>query len=91
MTIRWTLAARQDLERVHAFLAPVNPRRAVAIVKALINGVERLAEFPRIGERLSRYPRREVRRIFVGDYELRYELKGSGLLVLRIWHTREDR
>ncbi len=91
MTIRWTRVARQDLERLHAFLEPVNPARAVAIVKALIKGAERLAELPRIGERLSRFPRREVRRVFIGDYELRYELQASTVIVLRLWHTREDR
>lgn len=91
MTIRWTRKAREDLERVYAFMAPVNATRAVAIVDGLIKGVERLVELPRIGERLPRYTRREVRRVLVGDYELRYELKTSTVIVLRVWHTREDR
>lgn len=91
MTIRWTLKARQDLERVHAFMAPVSPARAVGLIDALIAGVERLVEFPRIGQRVPRYVRREVRRVFIGDYELRYELKPTLLIVLRVWHTREDR
>lgn len=91
MTIRWTQHALQDLERVHGFMESVSPLRAVAIVDALIGGVERLGEFPRLGQRLPRYSKREVRRVFVGDYEVRYELKGSNILVLRLWHTREDR
>lgn len=91
MTIRWTRKARQDLERVYAFMEPVNPERAQAIVEVLIKGVERLAELPRVGERIRRYSRREVRRIFVGDYELRYELKADAIIVLRLWHAREDR
>ena len=91
MSLRWTRTARQDLERVHAFMEPVNPARARAIVEVLIKGAERLSELPRVGERLRRYSRREVRRLFVGDYELRYELRGSNIIVLRLWHTREDR
>jgi plasmid stabilization system protein ParE len=91
MSLHWTRSALKHLERVHAFLAPVDPAAASAAVNALISGVERLAEFPRIGERLPRYPHREVRRIFIGDYELRYEVTGTRLLVLRLWHTREAR
>ncbi|MBR7513475.1 type II toxin-antitoxin system RelE/ParE family toxin, partial [Mycobacterium tuberculosis] len=34
---------------------------------------------------------REVRRILVGQYEMRYEIQGDTIYVLRLWHTREDR
>lgn len=91
MTFRWSRKARLDLERLHAFMEPVNPTRADAIVEVLIKGAERITELPRVGERLRRYTRREVRSIFVGDYELRYELRDSGVFVLRLWHSREDR
>jgi len=89
--IQWTRKARQDLERLHAFMESTNARAAVALVDALISGVERLTEFPRIGQRIARYARREVRRVHLGDYEVRYELKPTSIVVLRLWHTREDR
>jgi hypothetical protein len=34
---------------------------------------------------------REVRRLFVGDYELRYEIVGEVIIVVRHWHTKENR
>ena len=34
---------------------------------------------------------REVRRILVGHYEMRYEIRGSEIYILRLWHRREDR
>lgn len=46
---------------------------------------------PRIGERLEEFEPREVRRILVGKYEMRYELQESMIYILRLWHTREDR
>ncbi|MOA09083.1 Plasmid stabilization system protein [compost metagenome] len=46
---------------------------------------------PRIGERLEEFEPRDVRRIQVGRYEMRYEIAGSTLYLLRLWHTREDR
>ena len=46
---------------------------------------------PRLDPRLEGFAPREVRRLFVGDYELRYEIQGEAIIVVRLWHTREDR
>jgi plasmid stabilization system protein ParE len=51
----------------------------------------RLIDQPRIGERLYEFDPREVRRILVGKYEMRYEIQDSTIFILRLWHTREDR
>jgi hypothetical protein len=32
-----------------------------------------------------------VRRILVGDYEIRYEVADVDIFILRIFHVREDR
>ena len=52
---------------------------------------DRLIVHPRLGERLEEFSPREVRRIFVGNYEMRYELAEEAIYVLRLWHAREDR
>jgi uncharacterized protein (TIGR02996 family) len=44
-----------------------------------------------LGARLNEFDPREVRRLLVGNYELRYELTEEDLFVLRIWHLREAR
>ena len=44
-----------------------------------------------LGERLEEFDPRDVRRIQVGRYEIRYEIAGSTIYLLRLWHTREDR
>ena len=46
---------------------------------------------PRIGEQLFEFEPREVRRLLVGQYEMRYEIQESTIYMLRLWHTREDR
>lgn len=46
---------------------------------------------PRLGPRLEEFSPREVRRLFVGDYELRYEIVGETVTVVRLWHAREER
>ncbi|MGQ0652399.1 MAG: type II toxin-antitoxin system RelE/ParE family toxin [Betaproteobacteria bacterium] len=91
MALRWAPSARADLQRIHEFLAPVNPRAAALAVLHLIAGAERIPAFPRLGQRLRGFGRREVRRILVGAYELRYELIGRDVFVLRVFHAREER
>jgi plasmid stabilization system protein ParE len=91
MKLRWTSAALRDLGRLHDFLAPVNPNAAANTTRALSAAPLRLLRNPRIGVRLFEYDAREVRRIIVGAYELRYELTADEIVILRLWHTREDR
>ncbi len=77
--------------RLYDFLAPVNRQAAARIVQSLTSAPARLKEYPRIGEKLEEFEPREVRRILVNHYEMRYEVQESKIYVLRIWHTREER
>lgn len=91
MALRWTDSAYADLRRIYDFLEPVNPVAAARAVRAISNRVERIPAQPRLGERLPRFGQREVRRVLVAKYEIRYELTHSDVVVLRIFHAREDR
>ncbi len=91
MELKWTSKALSDLVRLHEFLTPASKPAAARAVQALTAVPTTLLKNPRIGERLFEFEPREVRRILVGHYEMRYEIQGSTLYVLRLWHTREDR
>jgi plasmid stabilization system protein ParE len=91
MELKWTGKARSDLARLHDFLAPASRSAPARTVQSLTAATVRLLEQPRIGEKLEEFDPREVRRLQVGRYEIRYEIQESTLFVLRLWHTREDR
>ena len=91
MELKWSRRALSDLVRLHDFLAPVNRSAAARSVQSLTAAPMRLLEHPRLGEKLEEFEPRQVRRIFVGRYEMRYEIQEETIYVLRIWHTREDR
>ena len=91
MSLKWTSKAHGDLARLHGFLSEVDPGAAARAVRLILAGVRRLAAHPRLGSRLAEFQPREVRRIIVGDYEVRYEIVNGDLIVLRLWHLREDR
>lgn len=89
--LKWTSKALSDLSRLYEFLAPVNQPAAARAVQALTKAPSILLTNPRIGEQLFQFEPREVRRILAGGYEIRYEIQGATIYVLRLWHTREDR
>ena len=99
MDLKWTSKALSDLERLYEFLRPVNKRAAARVVQSLTTAPASLLDNARIGEKLEEFEPREVRRILVGHYEMRYEIQESNatlglratIYVLRLWHTREDR
>ena len=91
MRIQWTGKASSDLVRLHEHLRPVAPDAAARVVQQLARAPDRLLDHPRIGEKLDTYAPREVRRIIVGNYQLRYELADATIFILRLWHCRENR
>lgn len=91
MELKWTSKALSDLARLYDFLSPVSPSAAARAVQALTAAPAGLRLNPRIGEKLEEFAPREVRRILVGKYEMRYKIQASVIYVLRLWHTREDR
>lgn len=91
MELKWTSKALSDLVRLHEFLSPLNEQAAASTVQSLTTAPTKILAQPRIGEKLEEFEPREVRRILVGDYEMRYEIQHFTIYVLRLWHTREDR
>ncbi|TVQ73616.1 MAG: type II toxin-antitoxin system RelE/ParE family toxin [Oceanospirillales bacterium] len=45
----------------------------------------------KLGEQLFQFKDREVRKIHIGSYEMRYEIQKETIFILRVWHTREER
>lgn len=91
MQLKWTAKGLADVTRLHSFLAHADPAAAASTVQSLIRAPELLVQTPRMGEQIWAFAPREVRRILVGPYEVRYEIQELNIFILRVWHTREKR
>jgi plasmid stabilization system protein ParE len=91
MTINWASKALDDITRLYEFLQAVNRPAAARVVQSLTSAPDKLLEHPRLGVQLDEFEAREVRQLFVGDYEMRYEIVAGNIFILRIWHVRENR
>ena len=95
MKLAFSREARDDLVRLRAFVAAHDPSAAQRVARRLIRGIERLIRFPRLGRRVIAAPGElapeEIRDWLVGDYVVRYLIAGDRVIVLRVWHGKEQR
>lgn len=87
MQVKWTRAALTDLKRLYDFLARHNPTAASAMLHRMRSTPIMLQTHPKIGSPLHEFDTKDVRKLIVDDYELRYELTYHVIYILRIWHV----
>lgn len=91
MRIKCTSRSLGDVARLHAFLADLSRPAAAKIMRFFTTAAKQLREHPRSSEQLEEFAPREVRRLIVGQYEMRYEIAEQGIFILRLWHGNADR
>ncbi|OFZ70922.1 MAG: hypothetical protein A2Z01_04955 [Betaproteobacteria bacterium RBG_16_58_11] len=87
--------ALSDLQRLHDFIAQENPAAASHVARELLDGISGLRRFPRMGKRVVIAPEQqapdEIRDWLTGNYIVRYLILDDRIIILRIWHGKEDR
>lgn len=90
MELMWTKKAFSNISRLYEFLASADRSAAAQTVQRLVTESITLLINPSRGERLEQFESRDVRRIYAGHYEIRYEIMDSTIYLLCLWHTREQ-
>jgi plasmid stabilization system protein ParE len=89
--IVWSTPAYRDVDRLQTFLAESDLELSERLADLLGQAPQKLRTFPRRGPLQSGFSDREVRELSVANYRIRYEFRGEEIIVLRIFHSREDR
>ena len=89
----WEPGAVDDLYRLREFIQPHNPKAAMNAARRIIESTNRLLDYPYLGHPMDDLPEFNELLIPFGQngYVLRYRLDNRNIIILRIWHTREDR
>lgn len=92
-TVIWLPGARDDLERLHAFVLPHSLTAAERAITSILEAVEQLREFPQSGRPFQHEPvfREWPVRFGAKNYVIRYRLTVDALVIVRVWHGLEDR
>lgn len=84
-----TPAAEADLVRLWLHIADHNPEAADRYIRQIEKTCEELADFPARGRARSDLGD-GVRRLVIGNYIAFYEIVTDAIVVLRVFHGRED-
>ena len=91
----FSLEAFDDLDRVDRFLRGVNAFAADASNETILNAAQELTEQPELWSKWKFAGSRNIRERHIPfgnrGYIIRYGVFGSDVVILRIFHTREDR
>lgn len=91
MNLVYTDEAIEDLKRLREFIAVHSPLAASRIATELIEKIELLPKFPRIGAQVKLAPVPDtIRDMVFGKYVVRYSVHSSVIIILRVWHALEN-
>jgi len=80
-----------DLARLRKFIGEKNPAAAHRIANDLLLGLEKLKTFPEIGLNVERsFEPGRIRDLFIGNYTVRYLIGDGEVVILRVWHGKEN-
>lgn len=92
MILVYAPEAIDDLVRLRAFIAEHDPDAAARVATNLLTRIEKLCAFPQMGRAVGLAPDPDtVRDVVFDNYVVRYAVHEAAIVVLRIWHHREDR
>lgn len=89
----WRERALGDIDRLYDFLFEKHEETAAKAARVILKGSSLLEESPRLGRPMADGTQR--RELFIpfgsGFYVLRYFLVSDTVVIVRVWHGREDR
>ncbi len=91
MNVALTGQAIADLKKLRDFIDKKAPESAKKISGHLIRQLKALGEFPKLGVLVEgKFEAFKIRDLIIENYRIRYFVHKKKVVVLRIWHTKEE-
>jgi addiction module RelE/StbE family toxin len=93
MKLEWSADALADLDRFATFLHQHHPSLAKIVAREIVHKAQILSDNPRLGRSIadSRDYRQLVLQVLNAAYVFQYRYDGRRLVILRVFHGREQR
>jgi plasmid stabilization system protein ParE len=92
-SVVWRERALEDVDRLYNFLFDKSQEAAAKAAQVILRGSLLLEDSPRLGRPMADDTQR--RELFIpfgsGFYVLRYFRTGDTVVIVRVWHSLEDR
>jgi len=95
LKLKWLPGALHDVARLRDFIRVHNPAAAQRAAKRIREGARKLQAHPMLGRPVLDIERPPLRDMFIpfgqAGYWLRYAVLEDAILIVKIWHGRENR
>ncbi len=92
MRVSYSLEAIDDLTRLREFIEIKNPLAAQRAARSIQKSIKQLKDFPYLGVKVELAPDPEsIRDLIIGNYIARYLITSKKIIILRVWHHKEER
>lgn len=90
MKIEWTETALSDLKSIRDYIARDSDYYAARFVERIIEAIEGLVDFPKMGRRLPEATEENILEILFQSYRIIYRVEEKRVLILTIVHGARD-
>ena len=94
-SLKWLPEALTDLARLRDFIRVHNPDAAQRAAKRILEAAHKLQALPMIGRPVLDIDVPQLRDLFIpfgqAGYWMRYTVTDEHILIVKVWHGREDR
>lgn len=84
--IVWTKTAIADLDNIHHYIAQDSLFYADTFCLEILQTVEQLEKFPKIGRKVPEWNEDKIRELVVSDYRIIYEIHMLRIEILTVIH-----
>ena len=86
VNIRWSIGALEDIESISSYISQDYPEQANEIIRGIIDKIEQLKRFPKLGHKFPDRDDENIREIIFKKYRIIYEIREDIIEVLVIAH-----
>lgn len=86
----WSDSAVADLESIVEYIAQDSEHYAAAFAEKILEAVEKLGTFPRIGRVVPEYNREDIRELIFQNYRIIYKVEPERVAIAAIVHASRD-
>lgn len=86
--IIWAPRALEDLKDARDFIALDNPKKAEMFVADIIDRIEKLARFEKLGRMIPEIGESRYREFIVSEYRVFHEIRDHDVLIFRVLHSK---
>jgi toxin ParE1/3/4 len=86
----WSEPARDDLLEIYDFISRDSHFYAEQVIFTIIEQVDKLEQFPRIGKMVEELLDENIRDLIVESYHVVYEIVNNDIHILAVIHTKRN-